>query len=185
MTSVYLDSIKDGDLELLRTQLSTWAEIPQKEVRGRESSCREGRRQLGTKPHQKNSLDSTIVPRRVKTMLNSSTIFLEWRSLSSIEEVVEYLVPQEKDHKTEDEEHGGGSRYSREGYQAIVDHFYKGLNSKAQFSKDRKILNLFRKWLKQRAKTNQRFLNKKRSLKVHHISYIKNCTNEVLAHCWH
>ena len=53
------------------------------------------------------------------------------KELGAIEEVVEDLVPLVKDHKTENEEHGGGSQYSREGYQAIIDYFYKGLNSKA------------------------------------------------------
>ena len=67
------NSTKDGNFELLCTKLSTWVEVPQNEDRREQVLCQEEGRHLKIQPHRENSLDSTIVPRRARIMLNSST----------------------------------------------------------------------------------------------------------------
>ena len=74
------NSTKDGNFELLCTQLSTRVVVPQSEDRREQGSCREEGRPLKIQSHWENLLDSTIVRSRTRTMLNSSTSIQNTRS---------------------------------------------------------------------------------------------------------
>ena len=96
--------------------------------------------------------------------------YSEYGSLSSADEVAKYLWLQQTDSKTENQRLDGLDT-TRKIIKSLLIIARKD-STRKHCLKNLEIMKLFRRWLKQRAKCNNQFLNKSWILKECHVDFI-------------